>query len=293
MTPVLVLFTVFPDSEMSVKTRTISAGGAVALFVWIWYRGTRLAINAARLDEVEQELREANKRCEISQGTTPIRSFDRYTYRIKEHSDRQIGIATGDLARVKGFDIWTNSENTNMRMAGIYERSISATIRYLGSEVDKFGDPVEDTIMEELRKAMGERSTVDPHTVLVTNAGRLAETHGVKCILHVAASTRQRRDKSHPVHDIENCVLEALKTANNLGITKRGIRSILLPLFGTGRGKDDLVETVGGLIETAIEYLRKEQKVSIPEVYFLAWSEADLMACRTALQASQYVIPEQ
>ena len=205
MTPVLVLFTVFPESEISVGFKTVSATGAVAFFVFIWYRGTRLTSNSAnqalpelriRLTEANQELNAIRQR---ERNRTPIRNHSRYIYRVKQHPDRVIGIATGDLRNVEGFDIWVNSENTNMRMAGIYERSISATIRYLGSEVDEFGDPVQDTVNEELRIRMDGRSSVDPHTVLVTNAGRLAETKRVMRIFHVAASVRERTSGSHPI----------------------------------------------------------------------------------------------
>ena len=300
MVPVLVLFTVFPESQISVRFKTISAGGAVALFVWLWWRGTQLAADAASKDKVEQELRkelkEARRQLETLQGQRKrqlIRTFDRYDYRIIGYPDRLIGIVTGDLGDVTGFDIWTNSENTNMRMAGIYERSVSAKIRYEGSEIDEFGDATKDTIMDELRAVMGSRSAVEPHTVLVTGAGRLAKTRRVMRIFHVAASVRQRGSGSQPVYEIEKCVWEALKKANTPELAALGAKSILLPLFGTGQGGRDLTETVKPLIETAIEYLRKEAEVSVREAYFLALFEDELETCRATLQGSKFVRPKQ
>ena len=61
-----------------------------------------------------------------------ITTKERTLYQIAKVPAKEIGMITGDIQNIKEIDVWVNSENTNMQMARHFDRSISATIRYLG-----------------------------------------------------------------------------------------------------------------------------------------------------------------
>lgn len=293
MTPVLILFSVFPNSNVTFGIRALSATGAVGLFIWIWMFGVRSARRASKneLEETRAKLTDAENQLRSYTKRKGINSFDRYRCALNNDPEHFVGIATGDLENINGIDLWTNSENTHMKMSRINERSISATVRYLGAQVNDNGDVSADTISDELGKLMINcgRKSVDPHTVFVTQSGRLAE-RGVKRILHVASVQGQRGLGFTPVANVGRCVTEILKKANTAEITDLGASSILLPLFGTGQAGGDIEATVEQLTEPAVQYLRQNGG-AIREVYFLAYSELELDACRAVLKKNDNLGP--
>src|SRR5262249_50445112 len=107
----------------------------------------------------------------------------------KEQGDvaGRLGIVIGDIRHVSHVDIWVNSENTDMRMARHTDYSISAIIRYDGAKRDDEGRVVEDLIADELERKVAGRRPVAPATVLATGSGMLAESNGVRLVLHIAA----------------------------------------------------------------------------------------------------------
>src|SRR5712692_9014776 len=53
--PVLLLFSIFPASEIKVNIFGFSLTGAVALFVFIWWFGTRSALKASEKDDLTEQ----------------------------------------------------------------------------------------------------------------------------------------------------------------------------------------------------------------------------------------------
>ena len=293
MTPVLILYSIFPNSDVTFTVRAMSASGAIGLFIWIWMYGVRsarrtsnkeLEESRAKLADAENELRSYAKR-------KGIESFDRYRCALKTDPEHFVGIATGDLENINGIDLWVNTENTHMKMSRINERSISAAIRYLGAEVNDNGDVSADTISDALGKIMDDRGckSVEPHTVIVTRSGRLSE-RGVKRILHVASVQGQRGLGFEPVANIGRCVTEIMKEANTAEITDLGASSILLPLFGTGQAGAEIEASIEQLTKPAVQYLKQNGGL-IHEVYFLAYSELALDACRAVLEKNKDLGP--
>ena len=206
-----------------------------------------------------------------------------HVFRIRKVPKKRIGLLTGDLRHVFGVDVWVNSENTNMQMARYYDRSGSAVIRYFGAKRDQAGQVVEDTIADELRIAMGSAKSVLPATVLITSAGQLERTNGVKRIFHAAAVQGQPGVGYTPVPDIEMCVREALTTADGAEYAALGLRSILFPIMGTGSGGAQLKDTVKRLVNTSINYFEQRPDSVISTAYFLAFTDQQRQACLTAL----------
>lgn len=199
------------------------------------------------------------------------------SFRIKGHTEEEIRLVTGELSRVKDIDVWVNPENTHMMMARVLERSVSSTIRYRGM-IQQNGRAV-DVIADELHEEMNGREQVDPATVLVTGAGRLAETNGVQRIFHVAAARGQPGKGFKPVEGIGDCVRSALVTADEERFAGLGLNSMLFPLMGTGQSRGQLETTAAELIGAAIDQLRDHPEGRIDHVYFLTWTDRELAAC--------------
>jgi nudix-type nucleoside diphosphatase (YffH/AdpP family) len=223
-------------------------------------------------------------------------------YRLKDRPDLVIGYKTGPIDGIRNVDIWVNSENTNMLMDRFIGRSISARIRYLGSNRDEQGNVIEDTICEALRTAVGPRGHVPIGAVLVTESGLLRKApHRVKRIFHVAtveadpgAAIRGRRDM------LKLCAQKVLEWAEQenrrLGnvvlnlcrfcfkLKEKNCESILIPMMGAGEGGLQVEEVAQIIVPAAVDHLRNVYLPTLKEVYFLAFTARDRSACAVVLE---------
>jgi nudix-type nucleoside diphosphatase (YffH/AdpP family) len=223
-------------------------------------------------------------------------------YRLKDRPDLVVGYKTGPIDGVHDVDIWVNSENTNMLMDRFIGRSISARIRYLGSNRDEQGNVIEDTISEALRTAVGPRGHVPIGTVLVTESGLLKKApHRVERIFHVATveadpgeAIKGRRDK------LKLCAQKVLEWAElenkRLGkillnlcrscfnLKEKNCESILVPMMGAGEGGLPVEEVAQIVIPAAIDHLCNAHLPTLKEVYFLAFTARDRNACDAVLE---------
>lgn len=211
-----------------------------------------------------------------------------YLFALRKAPRKRIGILTGDLRYVKEkIDVWVNSENTNMQMSRFFERSGSAVIRYFGATRDVTGQVADDTIADELERLMNGAKWVQPGTVLVTSAGQLAKSHRVKRIFHVAAVQGQLGIGYGPVPDVGACVRNALATADNPELAGAKLRSMLLPLMGTGTGGADLRVTLRTLIDAAINFFERTPTSKIATAYFLAFTDQQRDLCLNLLAQAE------
>ncbi|MBV9083165.1 MAG: macro domain-containing protein [Acidobacteriaceae bacterium] len=292
--PALIIFALFPQSTMTGTILGFSAGGAVALFVFVWWYGAKVTVRGIEVDALNktiQDLRQELALRDQSKKAAPdIAPRQTLSYRLKKHKQRKIGIITGNLEDIKDVDIWVNSENTNMQMSRYFEGTISGTIRYLGSKRDWAGDVQEDLIGNELRSRMAGKTTVEPGTVLVTEAGELNKTHNVKKIFHVAAvrGVRGVPGKSYnPVENVDVCVIKALERADAEDLREFECKSIVFPLLGAGAAGGDTSQLAEKLLNRAIHYLDTVESTSLKAVYFLAWRNVELEACKRILDSCE------
>jgi O-acetyl-ADP-ribose deacetylase (regulator of RNase III) len=288
--PALIIFSFFPQSSMLGNIFGFSMGGAVALFVFTWWFGSKMSLLAVNVDDLNNQIRSLQEDIEknqelLSKGSkvstpTALSETRTYAYKLKRYPRKQIALITGNIQGVKCADIWVNSENTNMQMSRYFERSISGTIRYLGARKDVAGDVVEDLVFNELSRLMSTKTVVQPATVFSTDSGELEKSHRVKKIFHVAAVRGQVGSGYNPVDNIEFCVRNALEKTEAPNI---GCKSILFPLLGTGTAKGTLTHVASTLITSAIEFLESKEDTSIQCVYFLNWTDCELEACKRVL----------
>ena len=109
------------------------------------------------------------------------------------------------------------------------------------------------------------RQVVNPGEVVVTDAGRLSETHEVKQIFHAAAVYGVVGLGFQPIAGIEQCVTNALvrmdfdptkgvhRTAGH-NEPKAPLESILFPLLGSGTARADLIQSARKQVDAAIRY---------------------------------------
>jgi O-acetyl-ADP-ribose deacetylase (regulator of RNase III) len=215
----------------------------------------------------------------------PIQAQTTLLYRLEPGDGRtpkKIGIITGDIRQVRCADIWVNSENTDMVMARVQESSISAIIRYEGSVRDTAGRVVHDLLADALEAKVRGHRPVTPGLAVVTGPGELLRRNGVSHIIHVAAVHGEPGSGFHPVKALDRCVVNALGAAEQLDPAA----TILFPLLATGIGGGPIGPTTRTLITAAVNYLGSVPASRVDTVLFLAYTQAELHACRRVLEAS-------
>jgi O-acetyl-ADP-ribose deacetylase (regulator of RNase III) len=229
----------------------------------------------------------------VSSPAKPFGRLEEHRYPIRE-TGKVVGLITGDIRHVKGrraVDVWVNAENTNMQMARFYDWSVSSVIRLLGARRDQKGKVVEDTIANELARIMDGDATVDPGTVIATTPGMLAQSHGVKAILHAACVSGELGRGYRPIDDLARCVFNALEKVDASDIRALGARSVLFPLLGAGVAPNELPRIARELFEASLNYLHDTPDTAIERVCFLVFTEGELSVCRSLLAAMELGAP--
>jgi O-acetyl-ADP-ribose deacetylase (regulator of RNase III) len=284
MWPTLLLFSLFPDSSAEGDFAGITLGGAFAGFAALWYFGTRQGNAAIDRDQAVEDLksRVGDLQARVATGADPtadppLRERRELHYRVDGRKDKELVVRTGDLLDVHDAHVWVSSENTHMQMARYYERSISALVRYYGSVRDADGDVLEDTIADDLSACMRGRGklVVPPAAVIATTSGKLAETHGVKRILHVAAVQGEPGAGYRPIAEIGRCATHILERVDADDALGDGV-SIVFPLLGTGVGLGQANEIAAKIVAATAEYLHQYDASRVTRVYLLAYRQSDL-----------------
>jgi O-acetyl-ADP-ribose deacetylase (regulator of RNase III) len=226
-------------------------------------------------------------------------------YKVKKADDKTIGFRSGDIADLRNadaVDFWVNSENTLMQMARMFEGSVSSTIRYHGAlDANEHSPTYDDTIADALKRALGERHSVNHGEVLVTTSGKLAHTHGVKAILHAATVYGIAGQGFQPIADHQLCatvgtIIEKVRELIRTGTPPLAGDSVIIPLFGTGQARRDPAFIAGQLISSAIHYLSRDPNgkpgdPDLKRVLFSAFTEDDV-AMMNSLFASFVALGE-
>lgn len=239
--------------------------------------------NGLEKQSVDSLVHQALDNLKVERRPKRIGKKDIYLYPLANGAGREIGLITGDIQKITEIDVWVNSENTNMQMARHFERSISATIRYLGAKRDRAGRVMDDLIARELLEAAGS-GDVPAGVVIPTSSGELLKSHNVKKIFHAASVVGQVGYGYKPITEITDCIHNALKLVDSDEMANENIQSILFPLMGTGTTRLDSQGIAERLIDTAISYVEEKPDTKIQKIYFLAYHEEDLELCQHILE---------
>ena len=217
---------------------------------------------------------------------------------IPARTPRIIGYKQGSVDEIHGVDAWVNAENTDMQMARFFDRGVSASIRYLGAARGSDGAIYEDTIANELRRAVSGQVFVRPGSVLVTGSGSLFASHDVKKIFHVACVQHQRNGG---VYTDMNAGADGLRRALTMAeelnhsfwhwvrhFRRQPIRSMLVPLIGAGNGGADPEDVARLLIRETIKQLQSSPSAKLREVYFIAFLESHRRILDDLLESGEF-----
>jgi len=250
------------------------------------------------------------------------------------YKDLVIHIATGDIVEMHDIDVIVNSENDYMQMARIFEsKTVSAMLRYHGSCIDKAGRLVEDTVQKELDcriyadKELHKRP-VGVSTVIVTNAGHrnssLVTKNHARYIFHTAAVSvedgalgkylrpvQSDSGVKRCTHNTLDKVLEMNAARGNLwpaGTDERkeaekaekgyqSIKSIVIPMFGSGHGGRETKEVIQPIVDGVHEFLidrvdDTENPLTLTDIYLCVYYQEDLEPMQEALDKNFQVIEE-
>ncbi|GAC1436741.1 MAG: hypothetical protein NVSMB54_37410 [Ktedonobacteraceae bacterium] len=289
------LFLLFPASTSSGTFFTISVSGAVALFMLVWYFGTRIFPQALNMDVSIQKLTQEKQQLQNelqelkNQGIQILKAKDLphsvlHIYQVKGKRGKKIALITGRIEEVKIADIWVSSENTDMQMARFYDRSVSGIIRYFGAKRDASLNVVDDIVANELKNLIGTQRPVTPTAVFVTGAGELQKENNVKKIFHVASVQGEPGVGYRPVENVQYCVTNAMKRADDEVYRGLGFKSILFPLLGVGTAHGKVEEVAPRLIQAAVSYFGATPSSQLEYVYFVARTDIERDTCQATFQ---------
>jgi O-acetyl-ADP-ribose deacetylase (regulator of RNase III) len=88
-----------------------------------------------------------------------------------------------------------------------------------------------------------------------------------------------------PVLDLARCVHNVLAETDRLNAEGEELRSVVLPLLGTGGGHSDLRQVAEVIIGSAVDYLAAHTTSGIQSLFVLAHTERHRAACELALEA--------
>lgn len=232
----------------------------------------------------------------------------------------EIHLAGGDMTEFRHIDVLVNSENDYMQMARTFDgrRSVSSTLRYLGSCFDRANRLLEDTIQNELNLIV--ECDIGPrplglYTVVVTSAGHfdseLRTINKVRYVFHAATVSVQgdgankrlepissesgvrriMRSLLLRVHDVN----EQKGVVSPKGTPQREeqetakdayepIRSIALPMFGTGRGGLTVAQVTPAVARGIKEFLLDDEQTTLERIHVCGFFEDDVVALDAALR---------
>ena len=254
-------------------------------------RAGRLAEELAELNRHNRRRSDPPHAAVAGQVAVPLNVSEVRQYRITGlpgQLTRQLGTVTGDLRRVRCAQVWVNPENTDMQMARFNEFSVSSIIRYEGALRDELGRVVEDRIADELERKVAGRRPVLPGTAILTGAGELARCN-VRYIVHVAAVQGEPGAGFRQIREVGSAVTNVLAEVDRADLSP-AVTTILFPLLGAGQGGGDPGATISALAGSCIDYFASAPMSKITDVYFLAYTDVELLACETFLTSSKRLI---
>ncbi|MET7494121.1 macro domain-containing protein [Streptomyces sp900116325] len=298
----LVLFTAFPESLSEGRALGFSLSGAAGFVAFFMLSSLGWLSRTFSRDKAEREVRRLQaenrklaKRLTLAEllgdNVETVAKGEKRKLRVVGRRGRFVGMVSGNLVTVFGVDVWVNSENTRMEMSRTNEPTISAVIRYNGGERDGGGHLVNDLIASELATRMGDMVQVAPGYALSTSSGELLKTNSVKKVVHVAAVEGEPGSGYRPVRDLARCVHNVLAEIDRLNLSGETLRSVVMPLLGTGSKDSDISRTAETLIGASIDYLGSHDSSKIREVYLLAYTSIQQIACEVALEAEEQLMP--
>jgi O-acetyl-ADP-ribose deacetylase (regulator of RNase III) len=277
--------------------------------------------NIERLSKITRDTQRAwmialdDRRRVHQAGSDPNRAV----YRLRENPDGpKLHLATGDATQFTGIDVIVNTENNYMQMARNDESmTLSSALRRAGAWMSK-GRIYDDTVQRELNEQIyrstdfGGCSPIEMEQVVPTHAGhpksQLAK-NGIRYIFHAATVYVHPRERTvKPITSdasirqaIFNCLGMVMEVDEKQGVISpeetarhaeelaaagnyQPIRSILFPLFGTGRAGRSVSEVAPPMIAAFRQFIASpDSRGGLERIYLSVFSESDVVDVERAI----------
>lgn len=276
----------FDTKDLEFLPYVVGEDGAVADLETKRAQIVERLIAAQRNNETDSPVATALHDLDVRYRSPTLRSGAARDFALHGDERWRIGYVPGDLLDVRNIDAWVNSENRYMMMARQFDRSISGLIRLHGAD-RRDGEVVRDRIQQSLRQKMGARRKVPLGCVLDTGPGALGKSHGVKRLFHVAAVDASQ-SSGYRVENPALCagaVLDAVQAYNRARFGAGKIKSLIMPLFGTGMASHSPETVTDQLVDGVVKHFRRfgpQDRSALTHCYFLVFTERD----RDALERS-------
>ncbi|TQL97009.1 hypothetical protein FB559_2579 [Actinoallomurus bryophytorum] len=255
--PVLLIFSLFPESATGGQLFGFKFTGAFAAFVFVWWYGVRSSRIAARVDRQEAQTASLVAELEALRWAADrlVLPYSKSAWSARYQISTRFCLVTGSIETLKAYDVWLASENTALELSRFNDASISSAIRFRAALRDQDGAVICDQIADELRKQVPEFGAVEPGRVLVTRPFGLSRRNNVKRVLVVAAVEGMPGVGYRQVQDIRACVRNALDIVDQLNARGEALRSLVLPLLGSGSGCGDPATTAEHIVDALVTHL--------------------------------------
>lgn len=215
-------------------------------------------------------------------------------YQLKGPTHCEIAFKTGDILDVQGVDVWLNPENRYMMMARIFDRNVSASIRWGGARKFPDGTVAEDSIANELRLKMA--GLGETREILETDPGALRHHNGVRRLLHIPLAVAEgefgarkgfkvepeaiRTYMEKALWEIHDGNSSAKRWLDRMRDKVRGLpdpcKSVLVPLMGAGAGNVRASDSIRNILDGCHDFYSKVGRTHIDRIYLLILHDVDL-----------------
>jgi O-acetyl-ADP-ribose deacetylase (regulator of RNase III) len=229
------------------------------------------------------------------------------TYRLKDGKapNLTICLTVGNILDMPpgSLDAIVNSENDYLQMARFFEvNTLSARLRRFGAWFDK-GRLREDTVQQELLQRGGDSLPIPLRQVIATSAGHvkgdLRRVKKIKVILHAITVQFDVGNIAEPVRSfnsddafqetVRECLLKVDEVNQDAAFREsidpefKEIRSIAVPMFGTGMGGRSIQEIASHMVRGMHRALLDVGAFSLREIHLLVYSPYEVGPVQEAL----------
>lgn len=127
--------------------------------------------------------------------------------------------------------------------------------------------------------------------MVVTGPGCLGASHNVRYLIHVAAVQGEPGAGFRQIRNIEGCVLNTLTAAEEVASADPSVRTILIPLLGTGVAGARIGGTVRALLGAAIDHIVSTPGARLRDIYFLAYTRQELSQIDEVIRRTSMLVP--
>lgn len=229
----------------------------------------------------------------------PARPFDTsqvFRFSIDGAPDVSVEAFTGDLFNITNlpsdecYEAITVSENNRLDLPSIYEKSVSARVHNFARISS--GNSAKDVVGADLKKQTKSETEFKIGDVFITTSGNWAKVCGVEKLVHAVAVRAQAGGFSGDVGSSVTATRRVLNKIDEVNSKRwsRKLKSVVLPVFGTGQAGVDIRDVMGPMVsQICNHFLGPRHSKILNRVGILCYDDTALMEFASALKAENRI----